>query len=146
MELANVTLALSGDRGNTVPKYNVTPAEIAVLCHIHGGDAVFDIEPTGKSVERSFREEVLRLVELYPGPQHDRAQKVHAVYPGSNPVLHTEIADLGLPEELFLALKRAEPVKAKPKIAPPKAKPAPIAAEVTGDVGSLFDEDADVMK
>ena len=44
MRLYNCLLALAGDTGNTVPKANITAAEIALLQAIHGSDAVTDID------------------------------------------------------------------------------------------------------
>lgn len=149
MELANVMLKLGGDDANTVPKYDVTAAEIAVLCAIHGGDAVFDIEPTGETVERSARAERDRLLALYPAKDQDNNEIVMTVYPGVAPVIHTELADLGLDESLYKATKRVEPAAPK-KIKPPKAaaKPAPVGeiAPATNDATHLFeDEPNDVM-
>ena len=140
MELANIMLALGNDRGNTIPKYDVTPAEIVVLLRIHGEDAVFDIEPTGETaVERGSREERARLLEAYRAVDGSEPV-VMQVYPGQMPVLHTQIADLGLPETFFKATARVQPAKAAVKIKPPK-KPAP-AVEV-----DLFDAaPADVME
>jgi hypothetical protein len=43
MQLANCFVALGGDTLNTVPKYGITPAEAAVLDHIHGRGAVHDV-------------------------------------------------------------------------------------------------------
>ena len=43
LQTANVVLALGGDARNTVPKYAVTAAEVAVLRMIHGDAAVFDV-------------------------------------------------------------------------------------------------------
>ena len=40
MQTANVLLALGGKRGESVPKYGVTPAEVVVLQQLHGQDAV----------------------------------------------------------------------------------------------------------
>jgi len=144
MELANVMLALGGDRATTVPKYGVTPAEIAVLCAIHGSDSVFDIEPLTETVKRTPREERDRLLALYPAKNEDNEPIVMQVYPGFTPVLHTEIADLGLDETLFKATQHAEPVAPK-KIKPPKAaaKPAPLtdSAPATNDATHLFDDE-----
>lgn len=149
MELANVMLALSGDRANTVPKYAVTPAEIAVLCAIHGTDAVFDIEPAGTlDTPRSAREERDRLVALYPAKDEDNREIVLVVYPGVSPIVHTELADLGLDESLFKAVQHAEPAEPK-KIKPPKAaKPAPVAEIVpaSNDATHLFDDEPDASE
>lgn len=151
MELANIMLKLGGDDANTVPKYGVTAAEIAVLCAVHGSDAVFDIEPTAETVRRSAREERDRLLALYPAKDQDNNDIVLSVYPGMTPMLHTELADLGLDESLFKATKRAEPAAPK-KIKPVKAaeKPAPISeiAPASNDATHLFDDEpetSDVM-
>lgn len=147
MELANCLVALNGDRGNTVPKYEVTPAEIAVLCAIHGLDAVFDIEPTGGDVKRSTRDELERLLRLYPAKDEDNNLVVRKVYAGASPVMHQTIEDLGLPEESFKTLERvtakASPKKAKAK--PAAEKPAPVAevARIDNDATALFEDDAE---
>jgi hypothetical protein len=137
-------LKLGGDDANTVPKYGVTAAEIAVLCAVHGSDAVFDIEPTTETVRRSAREERDRLLALYPAKDQDNNDIVLSVYPGMTPMLHTELADLGLDESLFKATQRAEPAAPK-KIKPPKAaaKPAPITenAAASNDATHLFDDE-----
>ena len=145
MELANIMLALGNDRGNTIPKYDVTPAEIVVLLRIHGEDAVFDIEPTGETVERGSREERARLLEAYRAVDGSEPV-VMQVYPGQMPVLHTQIADLGLPETFFKATARVQP-KAPAKIKPAKvAKPAPL-SDLADDAPDMFDTaPADVME
>lgn len=140
MELANVIVALGNDKGNTVPRYGVTAAEIAVLCTIHGPDAVFDIEPTGETVERGHKEERDRLMEFYRAADGGRP-RVLDVYPGQMPVLHTQIADLGLPPEAFKATARVQPAPATTEVKKPKAKPAPIVED------NLFETaPADVME
>lgn len=146
MELADVMVALGGNRNTTVPKYGVTPAEIAVLCAIHGSDAVFDIAPTGKTVQVSPRAERDRLLKLYPAMDEDRRSIVLNVYPGTNPVLHTELADLGLDETFFKAVEHVKPATKKPRKAKASAKPEPIAENIDNDATHLFDEDASVME
>ena len=144
MELANCLLALGGDRGNTVPKHNVTPAEIAVMCHIHGVDAVFDIEPLDSQAERSNSQELERLLLLYPAKVEDGSPVVRAVYPGRSPVLHTELVDLGLPEEAFRTIERAAPTAKKTAKKTAKAeKPAPVGetAPLANDATHLFDDE-----
>lgn len=145
MELANILLALGGDRDNTVPKYSVTPAEIVVLMAIHGQDAVFDIFPLEDEVDRSNREEMARLIRLYPATDADNRLIVSTVYAGQSPVLHTAIEDLALDESYFKALTR---VSAKPKAkskSPAKKKtsaPPPLVAADAGadnDATALFD-------
>ena len=144
MQLANVLLALGGQRGNSVPKRAVTAAEIAVLMAIHGVDAVYDITPLDDEIERSSRDEKARLFEKYPARDEDGRFVVEAVYPGNAPVVHQEIADLGLPEELFATTQR---VTAKPKAKKPAAKktekprPATETAKVENSADALFDDE-----
>lgn len=49
MQLANVTVRLGGSLLNTVPKIAVTPAEVLVLQHLHGADAVVDVRPISEA-------------------------------------------------------------------------------------------------
>ncbi len=151
MELANIMLALGGDKNNTVPKYGVTPAEIAVLAAVHGADAVFDVVPLEETVEISFRDERERLLRLYPAKNEDNELIVLKVYPGVSPILHTDIASRGLEETLFKATDHAKPVEkpAKPAKAAKAAKatkapaPPPV-AEIVKDKNSadhLFEDD-----
>jgi hypothetical protein len=65
MQLANVLVRLNGELGNSVPKVGVTPAEILVLQHIHGTDAVVDIRPTGFDKKRRHDGEFARLARIY---------------------------------------------------------------------------------
>lgn len=134
MELANCLVALGGDIENTVPKFDVTPAEVLVLMAIHGKDAVTDVEPTGNSVTRSNAEELARLKFTYPAKDADNQPVVQRIYSGSRPELHETFAELELPETSYKVLQRVKPAAAaaapKPKAA--KVKPAP-AAEVLAD-------------
>jgi hypothetical protein len=146
MELANILLALGGDRNNTVPKYRVTPAEIAVLSAIHGTDAVFDIVPLNETETISFRDERERLMRLYPAKNEDNNSIVLQVYPGTAPVLHTSIESLGLDESLFKPTEHAKPAPAKaPKKVAKVEQPEPISKIVkdTTSADHLFDEPAD---
>lgn len=147
MELANVLLALGGDRNNTVPKERVTAAEIAVLAAVHGNDAVFDIEPLGETATTSFRDERERLLRLYPAKNEDNKLIVLEVYPGVAPVLHTEIATLGLDESLFKALEHAKPVEKAVKPKATKASAPPPVSAIAKDTASadhLFPADEPV--
>jgi hypothetical protein len=152
MELANILLALGGDRNNTVPKYRVTPAEIAVLMAIHGADAVFDIVPLGETENTPFREERERLFRLYPAKNEDNEPIVVQVYPGTSPILHTTLESLGLDESLFKPTEHAKPAAA-PKAAKGKAakapEPPPVVAKDPTSADHLFDDepaDASVME
>lgn len=143
MQLANALLALGGQRGNSVPKTRITAAEIAVLMAIHGIDAVYDVTPLEEEVERSSRDEKARLFEKYPARDEDGRFVVEAVYPGNAPVVHQDIEDLGLAEELFATTER---VTAKPKAkkqaakkTAEKPKPAAATAKIENSADALFD-------
>jgi hypothetical protein len=83
MELASCTLALGGDAGQTVQKFNVTPSEVAVLRYIHGQDSVTDLQILG-TVDRKHPRERARLVQEY-GRGMDgviKSPAVDALFPG----------------------------------------------------------------
>lgn len=129
MQTANIILALAGDTGNTVPKFGVTAAEIAVLRLLHGEDAVFDIEPVGE-IQQSHRAEIERLSKLYGKTQPDGryvAPAVSTLYPGAAARVFEKISELDLPEELFKPVERAKP-RAKAEGEPTTA------AKILGDM------------
>jgi hypothetical protein len=126
MEIANCLVALGGNQGNTVPKYGVSAAEVAVLLSIHGIDAVMNVDPVD-SEDRNPRAELDRLKAAYPAKDGEGNSIVGKVYPGHSPSLHENFADVGLPESAFKTLSRAKPKASKAK---PKAKDTP--APVTG--------------
>lgn len=111
MELANVQVALGGHKGNTVRVYDATPAEVVVLQRVHGVECVFDIEPTGKTVDRSKREERMRLAEKYGRHEGDRFVSVvlTELYPGSAANIEEQFAELDLPSTAYLAVDRMKP-------------------------------------
>lgn len=131
MQTANIILALGGDAGNSVPKYGVTPAEIAVLRFIHGDESVTDVEPTGE-VKRSSREERQRLIELYGRQQDGRFVSPHvdALFPGVAARVFETLDELDLPEDFYKAETR---VTAKSKPAK-KVEPAPEPGQDLGDM------------
>ncbi|CAK7259100.1 MULTISPECIES: hypothetical protein [unclassified Shinella] len=124
MQTANVMLAIGGDAKNTVPKYGVTAAEVAVLRYIHGEDAVFDIEVKG-SVERTHRQEIGRLTEVYGRQEGERrvSPAVADLYPGAAARVFETFDELELPDELYAAAGRkvAAPAKTKKETAAPVA-------------------------
>lgn len=132
LQTANVVLALGGDKRNTVPKYGVTAAEIAVLRLIHGDDAVFDIEPTG-TVSRTDRQEIGRLTEVYGRQEGDRriAPAVNELFPGAAARVFYTLDDLELPEDLFIATER------KTAASPKKAVKAPAPEAATDDLDAM---------
>lgn len=111
LETASILLAIGGDGNNTVPKYDVTAAEIAVLRLLHGEQAVTDVKVVG-SVDRTDRQEIARLQNIYSRREGERIinTEVNALYPGVGARVPTKIADLELPEELF-AVKEREVAK-----------------------------------
>jgi len=114
MQTATVLIALGGDRNNTVPK-QVTAAEIPVLMAIHGGDAVFDIEP-GDDADVSPHEELDRLSATYRAKNDDNQPIVSTVYAGRGAPMPQTLEDLRLPDDLYKATSRAKPSAAeKPK-------------------------------
>lgn len=122
MDLANITLALGGDKGHTVRKRLVTAAEIAVLRSIHGEDSVFDVEPAEKVVNRSNRDELNRLRLAYGGALDSEGNSiVNGLFPGAAARVFEMIAELELPDELFQTTERTA---AKPNKAAPAALPA----------------------
>lgn len=102
MQVANILLSLAGDSGNTVPKSNVTAAEVAVLRLIHGEESVRDIEPIG-TVERTNRGERQRLVARYGRMEEGqlRAKAVDALFPGVAARVYEAFEELELPEEFY---------------------------------------------
>lgn len=139
MQQANALLALNGNRGNSVPKFNVTPAEVAVLTAIHGGDAVYDIEPLETETTISHREEFARLAEAYPAKDEDGNPILRVVYPGAAPVLHETFDDLQLDPSAYKPVTRAAP-KAAVKTGRAKKAPAPVAPKPANDADTLLDE------
>lgn len=94
MQRCNVTVRLAGDVGNTVPKTNVTVAEIVVLRSVHGDDAVVDIKPT-HNCKTPHREERDRLCIIYGRPRVDK------IFPGVFAKLPVSLKDIEVapPEE-----------------------------------------------
>lgn len=112
MQIATIMLALGGDMGNTIPKYEVTAAEIAVLNAIHGGSAVHDIEPTGDIV-RSNSTELSRIRAIYGGAKDSEDNRiVDILFPGAAARVFSEISELEIDESFFKPLSRAKATRA----------------------------------
>lgn len=105
MQIANIQLALGGDKGNTIHKFHVTASEIAVLREIHGDEAVFDIEPQGekKITHRGERE---RLLAIYGAAKKDDRPIVENLFPGAAARLFESLAELEIDESFFKATQR----------------------------------------
>lgn len=119
MQVANIMLALGGDPGQVIPKFGVTPSEVAVLRVIHGNDAVSDIEVVG-TVNRPHRVERDRLVQDYGRGINGeiRAPAVDALFPGAAARLFEtfdEIEGTGEDDVEHDEVFTPAPVVAKPK-------------------------------
>jgi len=140
MQIANIILALGGDVGNTIPKYSVTVAEIALLQAIHGEDAVTDVEPVGE-ISVTNRAERERLREIYGRATDGNGNKViELVYPGAAARVFERLDELALVPEQFKTVARVQlPVDGPtaPASKPAKGKrgktAAPVEPEPTGD-------------
>lgn len=102
MQLCNLTLRLGGSPLHTVPKTGVTPAEILVLQHIHGSDAVIDIRPTKIDKHRRHEGEFERLAGLYDraasasAPGDEAKGVMNTLFPGAMKKLPTTLKEIGL--------------------------------------------------
>lgn len=128
MQTANIMLALGGDTGTTVPKYDVTVSEIAVLQAIHGNSAINEIEPTG-TVERSHREEIKRLAEIYgrakvQGVDGD-VSVISSLFPGAAARAFVSFDELEIDDSFFKATSRAKPPEAKAFVKAPEPENEP---------------------
>lgn len=129
MKLANIMLAIGGGRDNTIPKYDVTAGEIAVLRAIHGEDAVFDVEPSNKDAlndnggVRTNRQELGRLKAAYgKASDGNGVPIVEQLYPGAAARVFEDFDELELPEDYFKAIGRVKSVAAADEPAKPKTK------------------------
>ena len=129
MQLANITLALGGDMGQTIQKFEVTPAEVAVLREIHGEGAVYEIQPLDHDVKRSNRDELVRLRDIYGKPPGSPERSaVDVLFPGAAARVFENFDELEIDESLYKATARATPKKAK------KPEPEPEPEEVEDEV------------
>ncbi|SEG64946.1 hypothetical protein [Bosea lathyri] len=125
MQTANIMLALGGDVGNTIPKYGVTAAEVALLRAVHGDEAVFDVEPTGE-IERSNRAELGRLNLEYAGSRlvGTDTRAVSALFPGAAARVYESFDELELDESFFKAKTRVTANSAVEPVPSAQEKPA----------------------
>lgn len=107
--------------GSNVQKTGVTPAEVVVLRALHQNEAGRDpiSEPTEvKEVERTNKEEVLRLKNIYGGARMDggKVTVMDKLYPGDTPTLPQKFS------EVDVKVAITEPVKAAPTTSAAAAK------------------------
>lgn len=112
MQTASILLALGDDQANTVPKSNVTPAEIITLMAIHGESSVSEVDIADEDADINPREELDRLRRRYGGARDPENKPIIAsLFPGAGARLPDTFAELGLEDMMF---KGGEP-PAKPK-------------------------------
>ncbi len=93
MQRCNCSVRLAGDQLNTVFKTNVTPAEIVILRHIHGGaDSVVDIQPTRMDATPHAQERQ-RLAYLY------KQEVVDHLFPGAFSKLPVTLKDISIEQD-----------------------------------------------
>ena len=94
MQTAQAEILLHGNIGSTVVRI-VTPAEIPLLRHIHGDDAVVNVEAK-ESIKRTNAEEVERLKAFYGSDLFAK------VFPGALPKLPETLAEVGAAPEVVV--------------------------------------------
>lgn len=120
MQTASILLAIAGDTGSIVPKYNVTAAEVALLQAIHGEHSVSEIEVTGDAVDgngkpRGNRSELGRLRNIYGHAKNaDGDLVLDTLYPGAGARVFETFDELEIDDSLFKDGKRSKAKKAKP--------------------------------
>lgn len=126
MQTASIMLAIAGDTGSVIPKYDVTAGEIALLQYIHGAGAVTDIEPTGEIKGRSNRVELARLREVYGhAKDSDGNLVINQLYPGAAARVFETFDELDLDGSLYKAGRAPSAKKSSAKDEPEadEAKP-----------------------
>lgn len=121
MQTGTVSVRLGGDLNNSVPKQDVTPAEVVMLRAIHGEESVLFIEATGTD-KRSHSEEWDRLFQRY-GEAKDKKDeplflklwpnKHAANFPIAFKDIGIDVLDLPAPKRR----KRAEKAEVEPAAA-----------------------------
>lgn len=98
MQKVSCFLRLGGDMQNTVPKKCISVAEVAILQHLHGNDAVTDIRRISNKNGESHAAEIERLRRTYT----DKA--FAEVFPGRVTSLPVYLKDIGIEDDSpFLA-------------------------------------------
>jgi hypothetical protein len=131
-------VAIGGDRGNLVPRYRVTPAELLLLRALHGVDAVTDVQVLGAELDspNTSRQERERLHDYYkrtaPG-REPSCPELNALFPGVAARLPETFEELELDDSLYIATARATPrvapVEAEPEAPKPSKRSRKVKAE-----------------
>lgn len=97
MQIAKCEVRLLGSIANSVPKYNVTPPEVAILRALHGQDSIVRIQQTD-SDRRSHKDEYERLERIYGATENNEGVKVfYKMFPASfDPKLPTNFREIGV--------------------------------------------------
>lgn len=116
MQLCNCEIRLNDSAAHTVPKIDVTPAEILVLQAIHGPSAVANIRPT-KMDKRPNHEEWERLTAAYgraPDGLMDagNGELLAKLFPGAMPKLPVTLKEIGMGHLMNPLREDAPPVPA----------------------------------
>jgi hypothetical protein len=88
MQRGSCEVRLGGDLLNTVILTSVSPAEVAILRHIHGSDAVVNLRQHGNDQGKAVDEKSV-LSQRY-------ARAYKEVFPGQSPQLPNTFADIGI--------------------------------------------------
>lgn len=116
MQLCDLTLRHGGSLLSSVPKTNVTPAEILILQALHGSDACVDIRPTKFDKKKVQSQEWERLSYDYDRasgmvstPGEESTSVMRRLFPGAMHKLPTTLKEIGLGHLLSAAsIKAAE--------------------------------------
>lgn len=101
MQICDCTVRLGGSVLHTVRKVDVTPAEIAILQHLHGEDSVVEITRKRMS-KRSHALELARLDAIYYADRTDNgtpiyvARKLFGNAVGGGAKLPVDLLDIGI--------------------------------------------------
>lgn len=93
MELATLTLKLSGQSANTVVKHNVTPPQLALYAYMHGEDCVQSLTVTGIKKDFQVPAEMNRLRGEFMSEHATKC--LENLFPGRFPQLPTTFAAIG---------------------------------------------------
>lgn len=105
MQICSVMVRIAGSLLQTVPKPRVTPAEILILQHIHGSDAVVDIRPVEfdetirneAELERLSREYDPQAGAFTASPGDERGPLIDKLFPGAVKQLPKTLTEIGMP-------------------------------------------------
>lgn len=132
MQTANCFVHIAGDSGTTVPKYQITVSEIAVLRAIHGQDSITEIEPSDNvDPPRTDRQEIARLLAIYGriGPDGKDSSAVSDLFPGAAARVYQTLDELDIHEDFYKAERRVKPKPAEKVADKPKAAKGKKAAD-----------------